>query len=197
MAVATLERTRRRLLRLLLNRGPILASADHCALRDLERRRHVRAASLQNARGQALLSRAWSITTNGQAWLQGQPAPARAARSTSRTRSRRSVQGTCTLSPTRARNRNGNGHTGAGRHRRRRIDHRHVPPHPAGPRAIDSRREQAGRALALRRRRTPRLGHSNNEEAFMPKNIYLRAGIYWARFKVGGVEYRESLRNAF
>ena len=28
----------------------------------------------------------------------------------------------------------------------------------------------------------------------MPKNLYLRAGIYWARFKVGGIEYRESLR---
>ena len=28
----------------------------------------------------------------------------------------------------------------------------------------------------------------------MPKNLYLRAGIYWARFKAGGVEYRESLR---
>lgn len=28
----------------------------------------------------------------------------------------------------------------------------------------------------------------------MPKNLYLRNGIYWARFKVGGVEYRESLR---
>jgi integrase/recombinase XerD len=28
----------------------------------------------------------------------------------------------------------------------------------------------------------------------MPKNLYLRAGIYWARFKVRGVEYRESER---
>lgn len=28
----------------------------------------------------------------------------------------------------------------------------------------------------------------------MPKNIYLRNGICWARFKVRGVEYRESLR---
>lgn len=28
----------------------------------------------------------------------------------------------------------------------------------------------------------------------MPKNLYLRAGIYWARFKCRGVEYRESLR---
>lgn len=28
----------------------------------------------------------------------------------------------------------------------------------------------------------------------MPKNLYLRAGIYWARFKVRGVEHRESLR---
>lgn len=28
----------------------------------------------------------------------------------------------------------------------------------------------------------------------MSKNIYLRAGIYWARFKVNNVEYRESLR---
>ena len=28
----------------------------------------------------------------------------------------------------------------------------------------------------------------------MPKNLYLREGIYWARFKVGGVEYRQSLR---
>lgn len=28
----------------------------------------------------------------------------------------------------------------------------------------------------------------------MPKNVYLRTGIYWARFKVDGVEYRESLR---
>lgn len=28
----------------------------------------------------------------------------------------------------------------------------------------------------------------------MPKNLYLREGIYWARFKVKGVEYRESLR---
>ncbi len=28
----------------------------------------------------------------------------------------------------------------------------------------------------------------------MPKNLYLRAGIYWARFKVRGVEYRETLR---
>lgn len=28
----------------------------------------------------------------------------------------------------------------------------------------------------------------------MPKNLYLRAGIYWARFKVGGEEHRESLR---
>ncbi|MBM7407089.1 MULTISPECIES: tyrosine-type recombinase/integrase [Sphingomonas] len=27
-----------------------------------------------------------------------------------------------------------------------------------------------------------------------PKNTYLRDGIYWARFKVGGVEYRQSLR---
>ncbi len=27
-----------------------------------------------------------------------------------------------------------------------------------------------------------------------PKNIYLREGIYWARFKVRGVEYRQSLR---
>ena len=67
------EKTRRCLLRLLLSRGLILASADHRALRDLERRRHVRAVPLHNARGQALQSRAWSITTNGQAWLQGQP----------------------------------------------------------------------------------------------------------------------------
>lgn len=28
----------------------------------------------------------------------------------------------------------------------------------------------------------------------MSKNLYLRAGIYWARFKVNGVEYRVSLR---
>ena len=28
----------------------------------------------------------------------------------------------------------------------------------------------------------------------MSKNLYLRAGIYWARFKIRGVEYRESLR---
>lgn len=28
----------------------------------------------------------------------------------------------------------------------------------------------------------------------MPKNLYLREGIYWARFKVAGVEYRQSLR---
>lgn len=28
----------------------------------------------------------------------------------------------------------------------------------------------------------------------MPKNLYLREGIYWARFKVRGVEYRQSLR---
>lgn len=28
----------------------------------------------------------------------------------------------------------------------------------------------------------------------MSKNLYLREGIYWARFKVGGVEYRQSLR---
>jgi integrase/recombinase XerD len=28
----------------------------------------------------------------------------------------------------------------------------------------------------------------------MPKNLYLREGIYWARFKVDGVEYRQSLR---
>lgn len=28
----------------------------------------------------------------------------------------------------------------------------------------------------------------------MPKNLYLRAGIFWARFKVNGEEYRESLR---
>lgn len=28
----------------------------------------------------------------------------------------------------------------------------------------------------------------------MPKNLYTRNGIYWARFKVNGVEYRESLR---
>lgn len=28
----------------------------------------------------------------------------------------------------------------------------------------------------------------------MPKNLYLRNGILWARFKVAGVEYRESLR---
>lgn len=28
----------------------------------------------------------------------------------------------------------------------------------------------------------------------MSKNLYLRNGIFWARFKVGGVEYRESLR---
>ncbi|HEX8419435.1 MAG TPA: tyrosine-type recombinase/integrase [Sphingomonas sp.] len=27
-----------------------------------------------------------------------------------------------------------------------------------------------------------------------PPNLYLRDGIYWARFKVGGVEYRQSLR---
>ena len=27
-----------------------------------------------------------------------------------------------------------------------------------------------------------------------PKNLYLRDGVYWARFKVGGVEYRQSLR---
>lgn len=32
------------------------------------------------------------------------------------------------------------------------------------------------------------------EEATMPKNIYERNGILWARFKVNGVEYRESLR---
>lgn len=28
----------------------------------------------------------------------------------------------------------------------------------------------------------------------VPKNCYLRNGVYWARFKVRGVEYRESLR---
>ena len=28
----------------------------------------------------------------------------------------------------------------------------------------------------------------------MPNNLYLRAGIYWARFKVRGQEYRQSLR---
>lgn len=28
----------------------------------------------------------------------------------------------------------------------------------------------------------------------MPKNLYQRNGIYWARFKVAGIEYRESLR---
>ncbi len=28
----------------------------------------------------------------------------------------------------------------------------------------------------------------------LPANLYLRGGIYWARFKVRGVEYRESLR---
>ena len=28
----------------------------------------------------------------------------------------------------------------------------------------------------------------------MPKNLYLRDGVYWARFKVRGVEYRQSLR---
>ena len=28
----------------------------------------------------------------------------------------------------------------------------------------------------------------------LPRNIYARAGIYWARFKVAGREYRESLR---
>lgn len=28
----------------------------------------------------------------------------------------------------------------------------------------------------------------------MPKNLYLREGVYWARFKVKGVEYRQSLR---
>lgn len=28
----------------------------------------------------------------------------------------------------------------------------------------------------------------------MPKNLYLREGVYWARFKVGGQEYRQSLR---
>lgn len=28
----------------------------------------------------------------------------------------------------------------------------------------------------------------------MPKGLYLRNGIYWARFKIKGVEYRESLR---
>ena len=28
----------------------------------------------------------------------------------------------------------------------------------------------------------------------MPKNLYVRDGIYWARFKVRGVEYRQSLR---
>ena len=38
------------------------------------------------------------------------------------------------------------------------------------------------------------MGHTYNEEAFTPKNLYVRAGIYWARFKVRGVEYRESLR---
>jgi len=31
-------------------------------------------------------------------------------------------------------------------------------------------------------------------EEDMAKNIYERSGIYWARFKVAGVEYRESLR---
>lgn len=28
----------------------------------------------------------------------------------------------------------------------------------------------------------------------IPKNLYLRDGTYWSRFKVGGVEYRQSLR---
>jgi integrase/recombinase XerD len=28
----------------------------------------------------------------------------------------------------------------------------------------------------------------------MPKGLYQRNGIYWARFKVRGIEYRESLR---
>lgn len=28
----------------------------------------------------------------------------------------------------------------------------------------------------------------------MSKNLYIREGIYWARFKVAGIEYRESLR---
>lgn len=47
--------------------------------------------------------------------------------------------------------------------------------------------------MAVRGRQVEGLGHPNNEEV-MPKNLYLRAGIYWARFKVGGQEYRESLR---
>lgn len=34
----------------------------------------------------------------------------------------------------------------------------------------------------------------SGEEAAMPKNIYERNGILWARFKVNGIEYRESLR---
>lgn len=38
------------------------------------------------------------------------------------------------------------------------------------------------------------MGDPDQQEHTMPKNLYLRAGIYWARFKVGGVEHRESLR---
>lgn len=36
--------------------------------------------------------------------------------------------------------------------------------------------------------------HKPGAETRMPKNIYERNGILWARFKVNGVEYRESLR---
>lgn len=78
MAGATPEKTRRRLLRLLLSRGLVMASADHRTLRDLEYRRHVQARSVYNPRGQLLKGRAWSITTRGMAWVQGQPEPANA-----------------------------------------------------------------------------------------------------------------------
>jgi integrase/recombinase XerD len=38
------------------------------------------------------------------------------------------------------------------------------------------------------------VGDPDQQEGAMPKNTYLRDGIYWARFKVRGVEYRQSLR---
>jgi hypothetical protein len=76
MASATPEKTRRRLLRLLLSRGLVMAPADHRTLRDLEHRQHVRAQPIYNSRGQLLKARAWSITARGQAWVQAQPEPA-------------------------------------------------------------------------------------------------------------------------
>lgn len=78
MSRATPEKARRRLLTLLLSRGLVMAPADHRTLRDLAHRRHVQARPIHNSRGQLLTARAWSITTKGQAWVQGLPAPANA-----------------------------------------------------------------------------------------------------------------------